>query len=42
MSVRPALDAPRVGRLTRDGKLLKAALEAGRAAVERVLGLPPG
>jgi predicted patatin/cPLA2 family phospholipase len=40
MSVRPALDAPRVGRLTRDGKLLRAALEAGRTAVERVLGLP--
>ncbi|MFE5211236.1 patatin family protein [Streptomyces sp. NPDC056600] len=38
MSVRPALDSPRVGRLTRDGRLLKAALESGRAAVERVLG----
>ncbi|MFD4372338.1 patatin family protein [Streptomyces sp. NPDC058486] len=36
-SVRPALDAPRVGRLTRDGKSLRAALEAGRAAVGRLL-----
>ncbi|MDH6223305.1 MULTISPECIES: patatin-like phospholipase family protein [Streptomyces] len=40
MSIRPALDAPRVGRLTRDGKLLRAALEAGRAAVGRTLRLP--
>ncbi|MCE7083028.1 patatin family protein [Streptomyces sp. ST2-7A] len=37
LSIRPALDSPRVGRLTRDGKTLKAALEAGRTAVERLL-----
>jgi predicted acylesterase/phospholipase RssA len=37
LSVRPAFDAPRVGRLTRDGETLQAALEAGRAAVERLL-----
>ncbi|MBB5782682.1 patatin-like phospholipase family protein [Nonomuraea jabiensis] len=37
LSVRPALDSPRVGRLTRDGKPLKAALEAGRAAVNLLL-----
>ncbi|MFI7229606.1 patatin family protein [Nonomuraea angiospora] len=43
LSVRPAADSPRVGRLTRDGKPLKAALEAGRAAVDlllRPLGRP--
>lgn len=37
LSVRPAPDALHVGRLTRDGKVLKAALEAGRSAIERVL-----
>ncbi|MET9245494.1 patatin-like phospholipase family protein [Nonomuraea sp. NPDC003709] len=37
LSVRPALDSPRIGRLTRDGKPLKAALEAGRAAVNLLL-----
>ncbi|MFI6737703.1 patatin family protein [Nonomuraea sp. NPDC050451] len=37
LSVRPASDAPQVGRLTRNGKPLKAALEAGRAAVNRLL-----
>jgi hypothetical protein len=37
LSVRPAPEAPHVGRLTRDGKVLKAALQAGRAAIERVL-----
>ncbi|MER6632139.1 patatin-like phospholipase family protein [Streptomyces sp. NPDC000987] len=37
LSVRPALDSPRVGRLTRDGETLKAAIEAGRTAVERLL-----
>ncbi|MGW0607488.1 patatin-like phospholipase family protein [Streptomyces sp. NPDC002644] len=42
MSIRPALDPPRVGRLTRDGKLLRAALESGGAAVRRALCLPEG
>ncbi|MEV4014628.1 patatin-like phospholipase family protein [Nonomuraea angiospora] len=37
LSVRPAPDSPRIGRLTRDGKPLRAALEAGRAAVDRLL-----
>ncbi|MFK0211165.1 patatin family protein [Streptomyces sp. NPDC090298] len=37
LSVRPALDAPQVGRLTRDGKSLRAALETGRAAIGRLL-----
>ncbi|MFG6198664.1 patatin family protein [Nonomuraea sp. JJY05] len=37
LSVRAATDAPQVGRLTRNGKPLKAALEAGRAAVDRLL-----
>ncbi|MFF3444240.1 patatin family protein [Streptosporangium sp. NPDC002721] len=37
LSVRPGPDAPRVGRLTRNGKPLKAALEAGRVAVDRLL-----
>jgi len=33
LSVRPGPDAPRVGRLARDTVLLRAALEAGRAAM---------
>ncbi|GAB3116231.1 patatin family protein [Streptomyces calidiresistens] len=37
LSIRPAPESPRVGRLTRDGKTLKAALEAGRTAVRRLL-----
>ncbi|MEV0144908.1 MULTISPECIES: patatin-like phospholipase family protein [unclassified Nonomuraea] len=37
LSVRPAPDTPRIGRLTREGEPLKAALEAGRAAVGRLL-----
>ncbi|MFF4618857.1 patatin-like phospholipase family protein [Nonomuraea jabiensis] len=37
LSVRPAPDSPRIGRLTRDGQPLKAALEAGRAAVNLLL-----
>ncbi|MFD1825440.1 patatin-like phospholipase family protein [Mumia zhuanghuii] len=48
LSVRPGPDSPRVGRLTRDAKILKAAFEAGRTAIERTLdplslqtGLPP-
>ncbi|MEI7034749.1 patatin-like phospholipase family protein [Streptomyces pratensis] len=38
LSVRPSPDSPRVGRLTRDGRTLEAALEAGREAVRRLLG----
>ncbi|GAA3182565.1 patatin-like phospholipase family protein [Nonomuraea roseoviolacea] len=37
LSVRPGPGTPRVGRLTRDGEPLRAAFEAGRAAVERLL-----
>lgn len=37
MSVCPGPDTPRVGRLTRDGESLKAALDAGRAAADRHL-----
>ncbi|MEV4109742.1 patatin-like phospholipase family protein [Nonomuraea sp. NPDC049695] len=37
LSVRPGPGTPRIGRLTRDGEPLKAALEAGRAAVDRLL-----
>ncbi|NUW41882.1 patatin-like phospholipase family protein [Nonomuraea rhodomycinica] len=37
LSVRPGPGTPRIGRLTRDGEPLRAALEAGRAAVDRLL-----
>ncbi|MEV0231851.1 patatin-like phospholipase family protein [Nonomuraea sp. NPDC050786] len=37
LSLRPGPGTPRIGRLTRDGESLKAALEAGRAAVDRLL-----
>ncbi|MEU8361101.1 patatin-like phospholipase family protein [Nonomuraea sp. NPDC048882] len=37
LSVHPGPGTPRIGRLTRDGESLKAALEAGRAAVDRLL-----
>ncbi|MEV0616282.1 patatin-like phospholipase family protein [Nonomuraea sp. NPDC050404] len=37
LSVRPAPDSPQVGRLTRDGRTLKAAMRAGRAAIDSVL-----
>jgi hypothetical protein len=36
-SVRPAADSPAVSRLTTDGTVLRAALEAGRAAAHRAL-----
>ncbi|MDJ0347299.1 patatin-like phospholipase family protein [Streptomyces sp. H10-C2] len=37
LSVRPAAGSPKVGRLTRDGKLLQAAMEAGREALHAAL-----
>ncbi|MFE0462139.1 patatin family protein [Kitasatospora sp. NPDC058965] len=37
LSVRPAPDSPHVGRLAKDGPLLEAAFEAGRAAVRAAL-----
>ncbi|WP_327085586.1 hypothetical protein OIE66_24900 [Nonomuraea sp. NBC_01738] len=37
MSVRPGPGSPRIGRLTRRGEPLRAALEAGRAAVNLLL-----
>ncbi|PYC88234.1 patatin [Streptomyces tateyamensis] len=37
LSVRPAADSPQVGRLAKDGPLLEAAFEAGRAAVHAAL-----
>ncbi|GAA3606126.1 patatin family protein [Nonomuraea rosea] len=37
LSVRPGPDTPRIGRLTRNGKPLKAGLEAGHTAVNRLL-----
>ncbi|MEU6843419.1 patatin-like phospholipase family protein [Streptomyces sp. NPDC046716] len=37
LSVRPGPDAPRVGRLTRDGATLRAALDAGRSAMLHLL-----
>jgi predicted patatin/cPLA2 family phospholipase len=36
-SIRPAADSPAVSRLTTDGAVLRAALEAGRAAAHRAL-----
>ena len=36
-SIRPAADSPTVSRLTTDGAVLRAALEAGRAAAHRAL-----
>jgi predicted patatin/cPLA2 family phospholipase len=36
-SIRPAADSPAVSRLTTDGTVLRAALEAGRAAAHRAL-----
>ena len=36
--VRPAPDSPRVGGMASDGDLLRAALEAGRAAVSGIFG----
>jgi predicted patatin/cPLA2 family phospholipase len=36
-SIRPAADSPEVSRLSTDGELLRAAFEAGRAAVRAVL-----
>ncbi|MFE1319030.1 patatin family protein [Kitasatospora phosalacinea] len=41
LSVRPGPDAPKVGRLARDPALLRAALEAGRAAVDDLLARLP-
>ena len=37
LSIRPAPDSPAVSRLATDGALLRAALEAGRAAAHRAL-----
>jgi predicted patatin/cPLA2 family phospholipase len=37
LSVRPAPDAPYVGRLTRDGAILRAAFQAGRVSVTAVM-----
>ncbi|ROO85157.1 putative patatin/cPLA2 family phospholipase [Actinocorallia herbida] len=39
LSVRPAPDAPTVGRLTRDGRLLNAAMDAGHTATRPLLAL---
>ncbi|HEV3293720.1 MAG TPA: hypothetical protein VG123_32470, partial [Streptosporangiaceae bacterium] len=38
LSIRPAPDSPVVSRLATDGALLRAALEAGRAAARNALG----
>jgi hypothetical protein len=38
LSIRPAPDSPVVSRLGVDGALLRAALEAGRAAARNALG----
>jgi predicted patatin/cPLA2 family phospholipase len=40
LSIRPAADSPVVSRLATDGALLRAALEAGRAAAHVVFSLP--
>jgi predicted patatin/cPLA2 family phospholipase len=37
-SIRPAADSPDVSRLATDGKLLRAAFEAGRAATRAAFG----
>jgi predicted acylesterase/phospholipase RssA len=37
-SIRPAADSPEVSRLATDGKLLRAAFEAGRAATRAAFG----
>nr|WP_033259544.1 patatin-like phospholipase family protein [Kitasatospora sp. SID7827] len=41
LSVRPGPDAPRVGRLARDPVLLRAALEAGQAAMDELIARLP-
>ncbi|MFD7733299.1 patatin family protein [Kitasatospora phosalacinea] len=41
LSVRPGPDAPKVGRLARDPALLRAALEAGQAAMDDLLARLP-
>ncbi|QKW18580.1 patatin-like phospholipase family protein [Kitasatospora sp. NA04385] len=41
LSVRPGPDAPKVGRLARDSVLLRAALEAGQAAMDEVIARLP-
>ncbi|MFB7945918.1 patatin family protein [Kitasatospora phosalacinea] len=41
LSVRPGPDTPKVGRLARDPALLRAALEAGRAAMDDLLARLP-
>ncbi|MFJ4679806.1 MULTISPECIES: patatin family protein [unclassified Kitasatospora] len=37
LSVRPGPEAPKVGRLTRDPALLRAAMDAGRAAMDELI-----
>ncbi|GAB2851140.1 patatin family protein [Actinocorallia aurea] len=42
LSLRPAPEAPAVGRLTRDGRVLTAALDAGHAAAQPLLAALAG
>ncbi len=37
LSVRPGPEAPKVGRLTRDPVLLRAAMDAGRVAMDELI-----